>query len=147
MTSLLKSKRQHLAFKADERPCYVQRTPAEVVELRLPEPPSTNRLFRRSGPKVVKTEAYRAWRRQAEAVGNLQRLGRRVGPSDVSIYIPETRKDTDNLAKPLIDAARHIGVIADDGPSYVRNVSLIRTSEHEDCRLVFRPTDLIPQPF
>lgn len=143
-----KSKRQHLTFKADERPCYVQRTPAEVVELRLPMPPSTNNLYRnKRGGGRIKTEHYRRWRAEAEAIGNLQRPGRRVGPSDLSIYVPQGRGDTSNLIKPLEDVAKVIGVIADDSPKYIRNVAIIRTTEHDDCRLVFRPTEFIPSPF
>ncbi len=144
----LKSKRQHLSFSAEERPQYAQRQPADEVELRLPAPPSTNRLYRnKRGGGRVKTEAYRIWRAMAEQLGNAQRPGRRVGQSDLCLYVPPGRADRSNLIKPLEDAATAIGVIADDSPKYIRNVSLIVDGSRTDCLLVFRPTDLIPQPF
>lgn len=147
-TARLKSKRQHLAFSAEDRPCYAQRRPEEIVELVLTVPPSTNALYRnKRGGGRVKTEAYRIWRAMAEQLGNAQRPGRRVGQSDLCLYVPPGRADRSNLIKPLEDAAKAIGVIADDSPKYIRNVSLIVDGSRTDCLLVFRPTDLIPQPF
>lgn len=145
----LKSKRQHLSFSAEERPQFAQRLPADEVELVLPEPPSANRLFRNKagGAGRVKTDAYRAWRLHAETVGSLQRPGRRDGPSDVSIWLPQTRKDTDNTGKAILDACKAIGVIADDGPRYIRNVFIIRDASRTDCRVCFRPTGDFGIPF
>jgi Holliday junction resolvase RusA-like endonuclease len=146
--SALKSKRQHLTFSAEDRPCYAQRQPAETVELVLPVPPSTNALYRnKRGGGRVKTEAYRIWRAAAEQLGNAQRPGRRVGQSDLSLYVPPGRADRSNLIKPLEDAAKAIGVIADDSPKYIRNVSIIVDASRSDCLLVFRPTDDFGVPF
>ena len=145
----LKSKRQHLRFVAENRPQYAQRQPADEVELRLPVPPSTNRLYRnkRGGPGRVKTQTYRDGRSAAELLGNIQKPKRRDGLSDVTIYAPPGRADRDNIIKPALDACVAIGVIADDNPRYIRNVSLIVDSSRTDCLLVFRPTTDFPQPF
>ncbi len=77
----------------------------------LPYPPSANRLWRfvPGQPRPLKSEAYRAWLKaaQAECVG----VRRVNGPFHITILAtrPDRRaRDIDNLAKPTLDALKGI---------------------------------------
>ena len=122
----------------EDRPCYAQQPVAPVVIVEIPMPPSTNSLFaNKRGGGRMKTPAYRAWRNNAVLVGSLPRPARIEGLCDVTVHLPPFAGDTDNRVKPCLDAAKEIGVIADDGERFVRNVSIIREPAGMMVRMVF----------
>ncbi|UMY19100.1 hypothetical protein MMB17_07325 [Methylobacterium organophilum] len=124
--------------KPEERPQYAQRPIASTVEITFPTPPSTNSLFANvAGRGRIKTPAYRGWRNNAMLVAGLQRPSRIAGPCDVTIHMPPFAGDIDNRIKPCLDLARELGVIADDGPRYVRSVNAQRAAAATDIRMVF----------
>lgn len=127
------------APRPDERPCYANRRPADTVTITLPLPPATNNLFanRSGGMGRIKTRAYRAYCQNAILVGSLQKPCRIVGLADVTIVLPGFRGDTDGRIKALLDAAKQIGVIADDGKAYIRDISILRREVSADVRLTF----------
>ncbi|SFG65413.1 hypothetical protein [Methylobacterium gossipiicola] len=129
--------------KCELRPEWVDRPIAETVVLDLPMPPGVNNLyFNRPGVGRVKAARYRRWRADAVRLGALQAPGRIVGRADITIHLMATEGDTDAYAKPLIDAAKQIGVIADDGKRYVRHVTSLRSDRPDAVRMVFvRVTD------
>lgn len=113
--------------KCELRPEWLQRREQAEVILDLPLCPATNNLYaNRPGIGRVKTRAYRSWIQSAGLYGTMQRPGRLVGLADVVVYLCEFRGDTDGRAKAAIDAARAIGVIADDSERYVRHVEIRR---------------------
>jgi crossover junction endodeoxyribonuclease RusA len=121
----------------EDRPCYAQRPVASAVTIEIPMPPSTNSLFANKRGGRMKTAAYRAWRNNAVLVGSLPRPARIEGLCDVVVHLPPFAGDTDNRVKPCLDAAKEIGVIADDGERFVRNVSIIREPAGTMVRMVF----------
>ena len=74
----------------------------------------------------MKSPAYRSWIESAGLYGKIQRPGRMVGLADLTVHLCEFRGDTDGRVKALIDCARAIGVIADDGGRYIRHVDIRR---------------------
>lgn len=124
--------------KCELRPVWAMRRTADTVTLDLPMPPGVNALTRNvPGVGRAKTSGYLSWRKTAVEFGALQAPARIVGRADVTILLSATRLDSDAPIKPLIDAAKEIGVIADDSPRYVRNIELIRSDEPGLVRLVF----------
>lgn len=122
----------------EERPCYAQRRIVGSVTIELPMPPSANKLYANRGSQGrIKTTAYRAWRSGAVLMASVKRPGRIAGPCDVTIHLPPFNGDTDNRIKPCLDAAKELGVIADDGKAYIRNVSAIREPAGANVRMVF----------
>jgi len=125
-------------MKPEERPCYTQRRIVGSVTIELPMPPSANKLYANRGSQGrIKTTAYRAWRSGAVLMASVKRPGRIAGPCDVTIHLPPFNGDTDNRIKPCLDAAKELGVIADDGKAFVRNVSAVRESAGTIVRMVF----------
>lgn len=89
-----------------------------AVILTLPYPPTANHLFAnsKSGGRF-KTAHYKAWATQAGWEARQQRAGKIAGP--YALYItacrPDARKrDLDNLAKPISDLLKELGVIESD---------------------------------
>jgi Holliday junction resolvase RusA-like endonuclease len=115
---------------------------AETIELELPMPPGVNNLyFNKPGVGRLKTHRYRRWRADAVRLGALQSPGRIVGCADVTIHLMAAKGDTDAYAKPLIDAAKQIGIIADDGKRYVRHLTSLRTDRPDAVWMVFARVD------
>jgi len=128
--------------KCELRPEWADRPVAETVEINLPMPPGVNNLyFNKPGVGRLKTPRYRRWRADAVRLGDLQRPARIVGRADVTIHLMAAEGDTDAYAKPLIDAAKQIGIIADDGKRYVRHVTSLRTDRPDAVRMVFARVD------
>jgi len=124
--------------KCELRPEWTDRPVAETVEIELPMPPGVNNLyFNKPGVGRLKTHRYRRWRADAVRLGALQFPGRIVGRADVTIHLMAAEGDTDAYAKPLIDAAKQIGIIADDGKRYVRHVTSLRNDRPDAVRIVF----------
>ncbi|MGE5166368.1 MAG: RusA family crossover junction endodeoxyribonuclease [Sphingobacteriales bacterium] len=91
--------------------------PMSCLELWLPYPPSTNRLWRRARVGMIKSEEYVAWLLEAKAEALRQGFTKVVGSYKLSITAarPDKRKrDLDNLIKPVSDLLKSIGAIEDD---------------------------------
>lgn len=113
--------------KCELRPEWLQRRVQAEVILDLPLCPATNNLYaNRPGIGRVKSRAYKTWLTTAGLYGNIQRPGRIVGLADVTIHLCDFRGDTDGRIKALIDCAKKIGVIADDGERYIRHAEIRR---------------------
>ncbi|RPH80623.1 MAG: RusA family crossover junction endodeoxyribonuclease, partial [Planctomycetaceae bacterium] len=87
------------------------------MELRLPNPISTNRLYRSVGHRVLISREGRAYREAVAAI--LARLRVRPLTGDLSIEIdihPPTRRsyDLDNRLKCLFDSLEHGGAFLND---------------------------------
>lgn len=116
------------------------------MELRLPNPISTNRLYRSVGHRVLISREGRAYR---EAVGViLARLRPKplTGPLAVEIDIhPPNRRayDLDNRLKSLLDALQHGGAFLDDSqivrlsarkcPPVPGGMAIVRIEETDGC--------------
>lgn len=88
-----------------------------MVELNLPLPPSVNRIWRRAGTRIHKSDEYRAWLKEAGWLAKAQRPGRISGPyklTALAVRPDKRRRDLGNLEKPLSDLLVEIGVIDDD---------------------------------
>jgi hypothetical protein len=71
--------------------------------------------------------AQREWKRQADSLYLLQKrgLGKITGPFEATITVSEaSRIDLDNCCKLLLDTARSYGLIPDDGPRYMRKLTV-----------------------
>jgi hypothetical protein len=125
--------------KCEQRPEWLQRQERAQVVLDLPLCPATNNLYANvPGRGRVKTRAYKSWLTQAMLFGQVQRPGRIVGLADLTIHLPAFRGDTDGRVKAAIDAAKAIGVVADDGKRYLRHEFIRRDEAPEGfMRLVF----------
>lgn len=96
----------------------------DVIELRLPFPPSVNAMWRtpRSGPLAGRTMLSEDGRRYRRAVADAVRLARagsqlrqRLAVT-IEARMPDRRKrDLDNLPKAVLDGLTHAGVWLDDG--------------------------------
>jgi Holliday junction resolvase RusA-like endonuclease len=94
---------------------------SEIV-LRLTEPPSTNRMYRRAKVGMRKSDEYRDWKDANAASIAEQRAGRTLNWFSISIDLPASRRDPDNSIKPLLDALQAGGAIVND--SRLRGLSL-----------------------
>ncbi len=115
-----------------------------AVHLVLPFPPSVNNLFinLKSGGRAPSAR-YKAWVTEAGWEAKRQRPGKVVGPYTLCIRAgrPDARKrDIDNLAKPVNDLLKTLGVIEDDslcqrlemswaGPGKTISVNVLSTRE------------------
>jgi Holliday junction resolvase RusA-like endonuclease len=90
-------------------------TPAEVVRLELPLPPSINHAWQNvPGKGRVRSPEYRRWHKLAFDELTLQRPGKITGRFCVVISLGriKRRADVDNRAKPVLDLMS--GVVTDD---------------------------------
>lgn len=89
--------------------------PAHVV-LRLPLPPSANRIWRvGKGGTPHRADAYKAWLQQAGWECVLQRGGDRIPYRyHLRVTLPEQGLDPDNILKPLCDLLQKQRVITND---------------------------------
>lgn len=86
------------------------------VELELPWPPSTNKIWRRMGRKTVLAPEARKYRANVQAAIGL-RPKKLVGPlmALITLYPPNAqRSDVDNRQKAIFDAIQKAGLIEDD---------------------------------
>lgn len=94
-----------------------------MLELFLPVPPSTNKLYANvPGKGRVKTSAYKAWIEQAGWEVKRQALGKeRFGKKKIVVCysVPENgRRDLDNYLKAMNDVLKTAGIIDDDKHIY-----------------------------
>lgn len=121
---------------------------ADVVKLRLPWPPSTNRYWRHVGNRTLISAAGRAYKKNVCAAV-LEQLGVPVLAMQgavavkVDLYPPDKRRrDIDNHAgKSLLDALEYSGLLEDD--SQIKELHAVMCSpekggwcEVELCRLM-----------
>jgi crossover junction endodeoxyribonuclease RusA len=88
-----------------------------LVELKLPMPPSANAIWRSNRGHVHKSAAYKAWLTVAGWQVRSQHPNKIEGPYKLSIEAvrpDKRRRDIDNLIKPVSDLLCSIGVIEDD---------------------------------
>jgi Holliday junction resolvase RusA-like endonuclease len=86
--------------------------------------------------------AQREWKRQSDSLYLLQKcgLGKITGPFEATIIINEgSRQDLDNSVKQLLDTARGYGLIPDDGPRYMRKLTVEFGEAPEGARLKIMP--------
>lgn len=110
-----------------------------MVSLDLPLPPSTNRLYRRAGSRIIKSAEYRAWIHEAGLFLVRQHPKPIKGRVSIGVTVGQTRKDLDNNAKGLLDLLVLHGVIEDDGPSIVRRINLSLDESIEGVRVTVSP--------
>jgi Holliday junction resolvase RusA-like endonuclease len=89
---------------------------SSAIELHIPTlPPSSNRIWRRSGRTIHKSPAYVRWLRDAGWAVKAQRPGTIRGPYRLMVAAARSsRVDLDNTIKPISDLLQGIGVIEDD---------------------------------
>jgi crossover junction endodeoxyribonuclease RusA len=90
------------------------------IEIDLPFPPSTNRLWRISGRRLVNSVQYELWKSAANAEFYVQfakKRPQRLGKFTVSIILDQSkrgRSDGDNRLKALLDFLQRAGLVAND---------------------------------
>lgn len=116
------------------------KAPIETV-IDMPPPPSVNltRKFNGAGAGIMAK-----WRHQAGMRvildGGMKRLAKMPGRFEAIITLNEKqcRCDLDNAAKAVIDYAKILELIIDDGPRYMRRVTIEWGHAPEGARLVLR---------
>lgn len=119
--------------------------PADVV-LELPAPLSVNRTRRIDWKSMAKADA---WTRAADRLVYAAKRGRLKGisgPFEAIVTLSEqhTGIDLDNGIKAIIDYARRLELIVDDGPKYLRRLVVEWGHTPHGCRLTLRPY-LLPE--
>lgn len=90
-----------------------------MIKVRIPYPPSTNRIWRQGNGRVHKSQEYKDW-----IALSAWEIRAQIGPHPVitepfkltvRINRPDRRKrDLDNLLKPILDLLGHYGLIEND---------------------------------
>jgi Holliday junction resolvase RusA-like endonuclease len=113
-----------------------------MILLDLPIPPSVNRTRKinwSTQPKV------RVWTKSADGLVLMAWAGGKrpkpiLGRFEATIILSEdSAADLDNLPKRVLDYARSLGLITDDGPKYMRRIVIEFGEAPEGCRLILRP--------
>jgi len=84
-----------------------------LVVITLSMPPSANRMYRRAGAHMIKSDEYRRWS-DAAMLAVAAQTCERLAWFGIGITLPPTRRDPDNSIKPLIDALQAGGAIVND---------------------------------
>lgn len=115
------------------------------ITLDLPVPPSVNRVRKidYAGRRAVK-----AWQNTSDAyvmaakgrTNEPLRL-RKIERFEAVVVLSEhhTRIDLDNSLKCLIDYLKHLDLIVDDGPKYMRQITVRWGLAPMGCRITVRP--------
>lgn len=112
----------------------MDRRPAQYVSLVLGKPLSTNQLYRpvirAGGPRLIKTDAYKAfldeclWRIASQSKEKV------CGAYAITVRVPRSyRGDIDNVIKSCLDALKSAGVTDDD--RHCERVLIERGSDDE----------------
>lgn len=113
--------------------------PRELIStvLHLPAPPSVNRTRRVdiSGLRLI-DRWQKVCNKMLLAVPKMQRRGIK-GAFELGILLDDkmVRSDADNVLKNLIDYLRHIEIIADDSPRYMRRIVVEWGCAKEGCQV------------
>jgi len=113
------------------------------IELDLPAPLSVNRTRR---VNYAALGEIAKWRTEAEALFLLvkQKLaGRKIhGRYEAIVILNEkNRLDIDNGVKGLLDFARHVEVVGDDSPKYLRKLTVKFGIAPHGAKLILRPCE------
>lgn len=116
------------------------------IELDLPVPPSVNTMRRINWRNKKK---HQQWQRTADVLilaarGRLRApIGRLTGPFEALVFLSEqhTKIDLDNCLKCLLDYAKRVELIVDDGPKYLRRLVVEWGYAPHGCRLILRPRE------
>ena len=95
--------------------------------LYLPFPSSVNRNYRAVKGRVILSEKYRAWKKQAMLELQAQKAPRLTGKVRVRVTLrapDKRRRDADNSLKSLMDCLKDYGVISDDSNQIVRSIAV-----------------------
>lgn len=118
--------------------------PPDIV-LDLPVPPSVNRTRRIDKSALGEIES---WHRHADGLTTMAWAGGRrpktvLDRFEVTIVLSESiaELDLDNSAKLLIDYARRMGLVADDGKRHMRGVHIVWGDAPEGCKLILKPCE------
>jgi Holliday junction resolvase RusA-like endonuclease len=88
------------------------------IVLDLPAPISVNRLWRSAKKNVIKSDAYKAWLKRADAMlmelGQLRGVKPIPGKFKAIIVLKRSRIDIDNSSKCLLDFLQSRNFIVDD---------------------------------
>lgn len=116
------------------------------MEFRLPNPVSTNRLWRHVGYRTLLSREGRAYRAAVGAILAAARVRPLDGPLaiDIEIHPPNRRSyDLDNRLKSLLDALQHGGAFHDDSqivrlsarkcPPVPGGMAIVRIEETDGC--------------
>lgn len=111
--------------------------------MKLPIPPSVNKIWRSNRGRVHRSKTYDIWVAQADAVAIEAGLLRTdVIAEKVSITITVARgkgfrrgRDLDNLIKPILDWSVRYGLLVDDDWEHVPDIS-IRMGDEEPLAYV-----------
>ena len=117
--------------------------PDEIV-LDLPVPISVNKRRRLN---IAALSEMKAWTRAANALTMAAWSGGKrpkvvLDRFEVTIILSETatKTDLDNVHK-VIDYAKYLGLIVDDGPRYMRAVHMIWGEAPYGCRMILRSVE------
>lgn len=114
--------------------------PPDIV-LSLPCPPAANKLRKIDWRNHRK---HKAWRHEAGlnvlvAKSGGRKLGAIVGRFELEITMDETLKcDLDATIKSVTDFCVSIGLVRDDGPKYMRKVTLLWGDAPEGIKVTLR---------
>lgn len=103
-----------------------------MIVIRLSSlPPSVNNLHTHvRGKGRVRTSVYRMWARAAGWELIEQRPGQIEGPVAIVLEVGPSRSDLDNVSKGVLDLLVTHKIITDDGPDFVRELTLRRVVSH-----------------
>lgn len=125
-----------------------KRSPS-LISLRLPYPPSANRMYRTFRGRTTLTQAVRDYRRQVAEVWFQSRIKGQRGFDTgelalrIRAYRPDKRRrDVDNILKVLCDALQHAGVIGNDSQFREIVVSFEETKPGGELRIEIRRLSL-----
>lgn len=107
-----------------------------MIVINLPLPPSTNRLWRSIGRRVIKSAEYRHWIEEAGWRLKEQRPGSIKGPVELSLLVGKSRLDLSNALKAVEDLLVTHEVIEGDGQAIVRRINLALDESVDGCRVM-----------
>ena len=121
------------------------------IELDLPFPTSTNRLWRIAGRRLINSREYESWKRSADVAYYQQfskKRPQRLGSFDITVILDSKRRgqsDGDNRLKSLMDWLQRAGVIANDCGA--DEIHVIWGEAPEGCRVVLEGEPLASAAF
>lgn len=106
--------------------------------LDLPYPPSTNRIWRRAGTRIIRSAKYEAWKRAANGLAMAQKPLPHVAGAFAATIVLSTacrrsNADADNRVKAVLDWLQSVGCIEND--SKAERVTVQWGEAPEGCRV------------
>lgn len=117
-----------------------------MIQIELPKPISTNRLFKNKAKGRACTEAYYTWKWHALAMIQAQKpIQKPNGPVRILYAVGETglrsNMDGDNCLKCLTDALVDNDILPDDDRSVIRGVGMEWVEGKEGVTAYIAPAD------